>query len=153
MERSRWIYGPKYISFSNRYNDGPEIMRREVKLNYTNYGICVQVVGNMHLFVIMWPSVELCRFMQLFLTYSWMILNIFQLQTAVVIFKILLLLHFCTLFYVKVYSVYFHFPQFCSSWIFFFAITASGNYTWTNKIHVFEFSIFAFGNSTSKSKY
>ena len=119
MERSRWINGPKYISFSNRYNDGPEIMRREVKLNYTNYGICVQVVGNMHLFVIMWPSVELCRFMQLFLTYSWMILNIFQLQTAVVIFKILLLLHFCTLFYVKVYSVYFHFPQFCSSWIFF----------------------------------
>lgn len=151
MERSRWIYSPEYISFSNRNNDGLEIMRREVKLNYTNYGICVQVVGNMHLFVIMWPTVELCRFMQLFLTYSWMILNIFQLQTAVVIFKILLLLHFCTLFYVKVYSVYFHFPQFCSSWI--FAITASGNYTWTNKIHVFEFSIFAFGNSTSKSKY
>ena len=40
-----------------------------------------------------------------------MILNIFQLQTAVVIFKILLFLHFCTLFYVKVYSVYFHFPH------------------------------------------
>ena len=123
------------------------LMRREVKLNYTNYGICVERYSNMHLFVIMWPTVELCRFMQLFLTYSWMILNIFLCYKQRWSYsKSSSFMHFCTLFYVKVYSVYFHFPHgFCDSS---YEFRASGNYTWTNKIHVFEFSIFEFGNST-----